>query len=289
MITHFYAILHALKQSAHAPPRNLTEAIRALPPVGILPMFWTVWLFIALLVFRQRQIWAESFVRQHLPDAFPPGHIFQTSKPGDEFTLPGAPEWRVVLEPAWGFGDLKHIVTKEWITFDLTGDYIEPIIYLSLLDCRITQPVSPWHPAGWLLELHPSSEDMIQHAIDDLVAAQYLTAINDDGEPYDPDLEPPGYRLNFEIAERYSPHVLQFCDRWKDPSQRLWLAALIGDWLLAHKLAQQTNDAELITVTGERAAECNKLRAEVCRLAAIRGEWNDKHWHTYDRGAPTSS
>lgn len=287
MITQFYPLLHAFKRSAEPPPQNLSEALRTLPPVGVLPLLWTTWLFIGLLVFRTRQIWAESFVRQHLPDAFPPGHIFQTAEPGDEFTLPGAPEWRVALEPAWGFGDLKHIVTEEWVTFDLTGEYIEPIIYLLLLECRITQPVSPWHPAGWLLELHPSSEDMIRHAIDDLVAVQYLTAINDDGEPFDPDLEPPGYRLNYEIAERYSPHVLQFCERWKDPSQRLWLAALIGDWLLAHELAQQTNDAGLIVLTGERAAECNKLRAEAIHLADLSSTWSRENWHEYDRGATT--
>jgi hypothetical protein len=273
MIQQFYALRRAFERCTQPAPTNLSEAIRALPPIEVLPSLWTTWLFISLLVFRERQRWAKVFVHEHLPEAFPPGRLFQTAQGGDEFALPGAPEWRICLECGWGFGDLIHRETREWITFDLTGENTEPIIYVWLFD-RHTRPTSRWQPAGRLLELHRSFEAMIGHAIEDLVAVRYLAPINDDGSDADPDMQPDGYRLEHQIADRYAPHIQRFCNRWEQATDRLWLAALIGDWLLAHELAQNTGDAELITVTGQLATQCQRLRDETLRLASINRSWN---------------
>ena len=51
MITHFYALLRAFEQSNEPPPPNLLAGVRALPPVGVLPSLWTVWLLISILVY----------------------------------------------------------------------------------------------------------------------------------------------------------------------------------------------------------------------------------------------
>jgi hypothetical protein len=52
---------------------------------------------------------------------------------------------------------------------------------------------------------------------------------------------------------------LRFREQWQDADRRLWLAATIGDWGLAHELAQATRDSKLITFTGERAQQCSVL------------------------------
>ncbi len=51
--------------------------------------------------------------------------------------------------------------------------------------------------------------------------------------------------------------------QWADSSRRLWLASVIGDWALAHELAQATGDAKLIAFTSKRAEECRSLQTEM--------------------------
>ena len=177
------------------------------------------------------------------------------------------------MECPWGFGDLIHRVTGESITFRLTTKYMEPIIYVRNFDAFV-KPTSRWEPAGRLVELHRPFAYTIGFAIDDLVAVHYLTPIHDDGRSCDPDDWPEGHRLDYRIAQRYAPHVLQFCKCWEDTDRRLWLAALIGDWLLAYELAQNTGDADLIAFTGERATECQRLRYQVLELAFPSRTWN---------------
>ena len=87
MLSQFYPLLHMLKRGVQKLPQNLFEAIRALPLVGTLPSPWTVWLLIALIVYRQRQQWARTFVRKHRPDAFPPGRLFRTALGGKRVSV----------------------------------------------------------------------------------------------------------------------------------------------------------------------------------------------------------
>ena len=277
MITHFYALRHAFERSTDPPPQNVLEGVRTLPPVGVLPSLWTVWLWIALLVYRQRQLWARTLVRRHMSGAIPPCRRYCQADQPIEMNLPDAPDWDVYLECHLGWGTLEHRVTSEIVRFSITERRTEPYLSVDYLDGQLW-PISRWHPAGRLVELHPTFRSMIWHAIDDLAAVGYLIPISEDRRLWrDPDVQPDGHRLNHQIAERYSPHVLQFYERWQQAENRLWLAALIGDWLLAHELAQQTNDAGLIEFTGAQATECQRLRAEVCRLASISREWNSTH------------
>ena len=136
----------------------------------------------------------------------------------------------------------------------------------------------------------PNHVAEIWDTIDNLVAAGYLTGIDYDGMPSDPQFQPGGHRLNHRIAKRYSPHVVQFCESWKQSENRLWLAALIGDWLLAHELAEQADDAELIAFTGERAAECNRLRSERLQPVSLcrHRSWENRR-QTVDPSTPPVS
>ena len=49
-----------------------------------------------------------------------------------------------------------------------------------------------------------------------------------------------------------------FWERWADPKNRVWLAALIGDWPAAHEAALACDMGDLALITGYRAEECRR-------------------------------
>src|SRR5207302_262536 len=51
-----------------------------------------------------------------------------------------------------------------------------------------------------------------------------------------------------------------FCTAWSHPGRRVWLAALIGDWLAADEAAAGAGSPELTAITGPRAGRCREIR-----------------------------
>ena len=264
MQAQFQALYYTIDNSFDNPPMHLLNAIRRLPPVGALPAPPATWLMLALFEYRQRQQWAKQFVGKHMPEAIPPSkRLFQLwdRDPPVELDLPGTSEWKIALECPYNWGNLIHRTTGEVITFGLTEEDREVILFLDDFRNRI-KPASRWEPAGRVLELN-SSTGGIWESIGDLVNARILDGIDYDGSLHEPWLDPPGYRLNRHLAAKHAASMLRFCELWKDTDRRLWLAAAIGDWDLAHELAQADGNPNLIPFTGERAEECRQLQAEM--------------------------
>jgi len=61
------------------------------------------------------------------------------------------------------------------------------------------------------------------------------------------------------ISEEMAAHtelIERFVERLEDPRWRLWLAALVGDWLMAAELVEESDDQELRDAVGRRAEQC---------------------------------
>jgi hypothetical protein len=263
MQVQFRALLHMIENIPDEPPTNLLKAQRGLPPVGTLPLSRATWLLLALFVYRQRQQWAKQFVREHRPEAIPPSARIRRmcdEDPPVEMNLQGAPEWEVTLECGYGYGTMFHRTTKELITFGLTQKDREAILYPRMFR-DILKPASRWEPAGRALEVN-FSDDEIWRSIDDLVAVRILEPLGDDALLSRHWLVGEDHRLNRHMCAECADSILRFCEQWKDPDHRLWLASVIGDWALAHELAQVKGDAKLVAFTGERAEESRLLETE---------------------------
>ena len=130
--------------------------------------------------------------------------------------------------------------------FEPTGEYFDVFFYLRYLQSlRDPEP-----PEARLIGLHSSFEP-IRLAVGELLEAGILTA-----------LEGPE-RYPFRVAEQVLDHedaIDAFCEAWPIASRRVWLAALMGDWLAAHEAALDGGDPELIDLTASRAAACRALR-----------------------------
>ena len=274
MQARFQALLHVIENIPDKLPRNLLEALRTLPPVGALPSAPSTWLLLAVFQYRERQRWAKEFVREHVPEAVPPSdrllRLFELDQPL-EMALPGLSEWQVNLECENGWGNLIHRTTQEMVTFGLTRKDREVILFLDHFHDYV-KPVSRWEPTGRALELN-FPDGGIWQAIEDLVAARILDPIDYDGAPFDPSLGDGVHRLNRYLATRYAVPMLRFCQQWDDADRRLWLASVIGDWPLAHELAQVTNDANLIAFTGQRDKESRTLQSEMAAQIKQARNW----------------
>lgn len=255
----FQALADAIEGIPNDPPKNLLEAMHAQPPVGTLPAPRATWLSVSLFDYREQQKLAKELVRKQMSEAIPPSERLCDLDQPVEMDLPGSSEWKVTLECENGWGILINRTTREMITFGLTRKDREVIVFLDDFH-NFVKPASRLEPAGRALELNfPNGE--IWQSVDDLVAARLVDGIDYDGSLHEPWLEPPGYCLNRHLAAEHAAGMLRFCQQWEDANRRLWLAAVIGDWGLAHELAQATHNAKLIAYTGERAEQCRT----VCR------------------------
>ncbi|MCY2987297.1 MAG: hypothetical protein NTY19_05455 [Planctomycetota bacterium] len=263
MKSQFRCLHQAMSKAVEGPPRTLEEAIGSLPPMGTLPLPETTWLLLALIEYRERQRFGRKLLRKHLPEAITPSRRLCKRDQPVETILPDLPEWEVILECGYGLAELVNRVTQEIITVGLHRANMESIIYVHKLD-RYAKPPSPEELASRLLQLHPNFSCTIWCAIDELVEAGFLLGVDDDGSPYDPKLEPNAHLLT-SSATALAPQILEFCKQWQAPPQRLWLAAAIGDWPLAHELAKADGDASLLAVVGQRAEEYRQFRLNMIR------------------------
>lgn len=269
MTTALFNLLGAMGQTQGLPPSDLPLALCALPPVGSLPLPGTTWLGCGLFKYRERQKWAREFVRQHIPQAIPPTReLCQRFQPV-ELPVPGKPGWKVTLECGFKFGHLTNCATGERITIDISKQEREPLMFLRWPSTDEGAGVS-WEPAERLPEMRPLGMDLL-YAIDDLRDAGVLRGVDYDRTPDDSG-EPTAYHFS-EPAAAADCVILPFCARWEDPQQRLWLAAAVGDWPLAHELATAKGDAELMAVTKPRAAACEQLVAARAKANKFSVPW----------------
>lgn len=239
-------LLSALKR-ANDPPTDLRSFLQALPPPSKLPSPWETWTLIGLTRHRDRQNWVAEIIRTRLrgdPDdlaansAF--GHPEGVPQSGP---VPGLPEWEYYFH---GRGCcISHKVDGDAIDVDFwddTAEYIDTYFFANYLG-SLRQPEPPEQR---LRQLHPSCRT-ITVALTDLVAAGALQPL--------PERDTNPFRLAEEVIEA-SENIEAVWSAWSDPTRRVWLAALIGDWIAAHEVATP----ELAEITAPRAEQCRDLR-----------------------------
>lgn len=249
MNARFVLLIDAFRRAEAGVPADLTLSLEALPEVGTLPSPWETWALIGLVRHRERQAWVADIIRTRLrgnPDALAAvgalGHPKGVSQSGP---VPGLPEWEYYFH---GRGCcLTHKVHGDAIDVDFYDDsaeYFDTFFYINYLkSLRHPEP-----PEQRLTELHPSRRPVCI-AISDLIAAGALTPL--------PGRDAHPYRVSEEVLA-HTDAVDSFCDAWADPGRRVWLAALVGDWLAAHEAASDQPALQGILVP--RAERCRELR-----------------------------
>jgi hypothetical protein len=242
------ALLAAFDRAGEGAPADLVSALQRLPEQGALPSPWETWTLIGLARHRARQFWVAAIIQTRLrgapsdlADGGALGHPEGIPQLGP---VPGMPEWEYYFH---GRGCcITHKVDGDQIDVDFYGDsaeYFDTFFYKNYLDSLR----APEQPEQRLRELHPSAR-AITLSIADLLKAGALTPL--DGRDEHP------YRLGDEAVEAIDA-IESFCSEWADPEERVWLAALIGDWLGADKAA--AGRPELTAMTAPRAEQCRKL------------------------------
>lgn len=245
----FHTFLASLARCEERMPDDLATALRRLPEADEMPSPWESWTLIGLIRHWRRQQWVAEIVHTRLSGdrtriaefgAF--GHPDEVPQSG---TVPGLPEWEFYFH---GRGCcLTHKLHGESIDvdfFDDSADYFDTWFFERFLESLRRADL----PEQRLRELHPSVCGL-SIAIFDLLAAGGLVPL--------PGRDCHPYRLSDEVAAT-ADRVDSFCTAWHDKRRRLWLAALIGDWLTANDLA--SGDAAYASVTSGRAARCRELR-----------------------------
>lgn len=245
----FRQLFLEMKQAVQAQPEDLIDALNALPTVGALPPPLWSWLFVVLLHLRKRQQAWTRLLQDRRPELVP---LRRDAEPM-EVTVPGRREWKVKLDPFVGFGTATHRTTGEAVPFSL--DPRRPEVGLYEQELQSMKPSAPWTPEARLLEL--DAQDGLWNAIEGLMNLGYLRNVEIDGTPSEPGITGGPYRLT-RRAIRHAWLIERFSRRWADPQWRLWLAAAIGDWPLAHELARKRRGKALIALTVKRAEECRE-------------------------------
>jgi hypothetical protein len=279
MQTKFQILTRLIETLPDDLPTHVLKAMRALPPSELLPPPRATWLLLALFAYRERQEWAKQFVRKHLREAVPPSDRLCglcEKDPPLEMAVPGDPEWQVNLETGFGYGLLIHRSTRELITFGLSRERREVILFLEDFGKHV-KPASRWEPAGRALELNPDPAEMWR-SIDDLAAARIVDPIDFNGSSFHPWMGDCNHRLNRHLCTEYATAIVRFLRQWEDANRRLWLAAMIGDWELADELARTRDNSKLITLTSERAEQSRELRREADRVRRQERKFLDKSW-----------
>ena len=265
MKNHFANLSDGIHRALQPLPNDLVTALRELPAVEDLLTPWATSLLITLVRYRQRQRWAIRALEEHLPQTIPPSEELYARWDRDpplQLPVPGMPVWELQLECALEFGTLVHKTTGEMISIKVSGEEDDHLMFADSLD-RFAKTKPSGSPERRLLALHPTFLT-IWYAIDEMEEAGLLEGIDFMGDVYKKGLKPDAHRLT-PTAMRLEEPVALFCKHWKNPNHRLWLASLIGDWPLAHKLAQASGAQELLGVTGPRAEQCRQRRLAVAR------------------------
>lgn len=223
-ITH---LLDALQQVEKGPPKDLNEWMMESPKPEFLPSPWDTWTLIGLVRHRTRQYWVADIMRTRLggnPEDLATrgsfGHPTAVARSG---IVPGMPEWEYYFH---GRGlCLSHKVDGTDIDvdfFDDSADYFDAYFYRRFLD-SLKKPNSVEQR---IRELFPTTEP-VHLSIQDLLKRGALLTKPGGGSN--------AFRVASELLERQDDFE-DFCNRWDVPGNRLWLAALIGDWVAVREL-----------------------------------------------------
>jgi hypothetical protein len=271
----FWNLIEALKRLSEPVPENLTEAIQELPRVPQLLSPWTTWLAFTLIEYRRRQVWAHQILCEHLAEYMPPNRRLVAEVRTDFLSLPTFPDWKVeqFFSCGMGWANLINNDTEECISLSISG-----VDHLVFPDCfrEMLKPTSRWQAASRLLELHQSPHTLT-YAIDDLEGVDFLLPVNFDGE-HETSVAPEAHMLT-TLATSCSDQFERFLTRWMDANTRLWLAAVIGDWLAAAELARDTGDNRLIMECSARAEHCRHERLAIARFGLQ--SWSNCHIHLH--------
>lgn len=251
MDAHVGALLDAFARVKEPEPDDLVSALRRLPEPDAMPSPWDAWTLIGLVRHHERQLWVAEIIRTRLQgapaDLAALGALGHPEAVPQRGSVPGMPEWEYYYH---GCGCcIRHKVDGEAIDVDFwddSADYFDTFFYMRYLE-SLRQPEPPEQR---LLELHPSA-CAVSVAIADLLAAGALFPLSgSDAHPY---------RLADEVMT-VADDIDHFCSVWLQPRRRMWLAALIGDWLAADQAA--FGPTELTEITGPRASRCRELRRQ---------------------------
>jgi hypothetical protein len=105
----------------------------------------------------------------------------------------------------------------------------------------------------------------VEFATTELVAARVLLETYFDGSPFEEKGEADAHRLS-RMACAVARSVSTFCRLWKEPHNRLWLAALVGDWPSANELVQSHLDPQVRRTVGERFEAYRQRRLAIARF-----------------------
>jgi hypothetical protein len=249
MDAHLDALLAAFLHLRGPEPADVVSSLRGLPEPGLLPSPWDTWALIGLTRHRERQLWVAQIIRTRLQGA--PADLAALGALGhpdgvpQSGPVPGMPEWEYYFH---GRGCcISHKVDGDAIDVDFwedSADYFDTFFYKNYLESLRR----PGPPEQRLRELHPSAR-AVTIAVTDLLAAGALTPLpGSDSHPY---------RLADEVMA-VADDIDSFCTAWSRPDRRVWLAALIGDWLAADEAA--AGRPELTAITGPRAGRCREIR-----------------------------
>jgi hypothetical protein len=254
MDARFNALLDAFARAEKPAPVDLAAALRGLPDPGPLSSPWEAWTLIGLFRHRERQLWVADIIRHRLrgapSDLAAIGALGHPEGVKQSGPVPGMPEWEYYFH---GRGCcISHKVDGDAIDVDFWGDsaeYFDTFFYKNYLESlRHPEP-----PEQRLRELHPSAR-AVTIAIDDLIAAGALTPLaNHETHPY---------RVADDVLAS-ADEITAFCSAWADADRRVWLAALVGDWLAANETA--TDRPELTALTAPRAERCREIRRQRLR------------------------
>lgn len=257
-MSRYKALLRALQRVGDGPGIDLGAALRNLPEVGELPSPWETWTLVGLVRHRRRQLWVADIINHRLGasllDLARRGSLGHPPERPQQGPVPGLPEWEYYFH---GRGCcLTHKVTGESIDvdfFDDSAEYFDVFFYGTYLkSLRAPDPVE-----RRLLDLH-ASVDAVRIAVQDLGKSGLLQPL--------PGREAHPYRLS-EWVLQYEEIIDDCCRRWEDPNQKVWLAALIGDWPAVHELARGSELSDLEPLSGGRSQRCRELRRQRLVLA----------------------
>lgn len=286
----FIALFDAMLEASQGLPANLVAALKGLPPVGALPLPWVVRFLLSIFVHRQRQAWGRSTLELHMPEAVPPCDAFDDCGSPYDRRLPWFPEWEVSIgtdEPQRAI--LTNLNTGESIFVDISEEGNRAVLRLDtwIADRRCDSEIDP--ATGRLLELYPSPKGlvlpdnwrMLPQDCQVLVGDCHVVfELVDNGLVEGRKYGKPGPVADGTHADCFLPGdelikhenlALDFLQHWKAPEKQLWCSALVGDWLLAHQLAIESNNQDLIRVTAPHAEECHRLR--IRQVLGPYGEW----------------
>jgi len=249
---------YALAIATETPKDDLATRIEGQPNPGTLPEPSSSWLCINLMLYRDRQRWACKELQEHFPRFFtgqgePLEQLFATR-------MPGMPAWYVVIADA-DWGAIHNDTTMEKIVINRYPEVIEHICFPE----ELTGPgpsANPWDIAGRLAVRARGRE--IHAAIDELMAAGILLKTDSDGVVFE-EICPPFVNRLAQCARHMRRSVRKFRRLWEDPKNRLWLAALIGDWPSANEIAQAHDDPEVRRVVANKFDAYRQRRLAIAR------------------------